>query len=125
MIDENGNILKRSPTTMMKTSAISDAEKPLILNEDNSGSDRMQPGKLFPDRAEPLISKEEYSGSEKMQFAKLVSSHDAKEISGTSLKQEITVATSNQGIVLEGQNNLLETENCKEISEQVLKCKYT
>lgn len=85
----------------------------------------MQLGKLFPDRAESLISKEESSDSEKMQSAKLVSSHNAKESSSTSLKQEITVESYNQEIVPEGQNNLLETENCKEVSEPVLKCKYT
>lgn len=126
LIDENGNILKRNPTTMMRTSAISHAARPLILNEtENSGSDKIQLGKLFPDIAEPLFSKEDRSGSEEMQSAKLVTSHDAKESSDTSLKQEITVPSSNQGIAPEGQNNLLGTENCKEVSEQVLKCKYT
>ena len=119
--DENGNILKRTnPTTMMETSAISNAEKPLLLDEKNSGSsDKMQ----LPNRAEPLISKEQSSGSEEMLSAKLVSRHDAKESSGTSLKQESTVASSNQRIVPGGQNNLLDTANCKEASEPVLKCK--
>lgn len=121
LIDENGNILKRNPTTMMKTSGISDAAKPLH----SGSSDKLQLGKLIPDRAESLISKEDSSGLEKMQSAELVSNHDAKESSGTSLKQEITVASSNQGIVSEGENNLLETENCNEVSEPVLKCKYT
>ena len=126
LIDENGNVLKRNSTTMMRTSAISDATKPLILNEtENSGSKKMQLGKLFPNRAEPLISKEDSSGSEEMQSAKLVSSHDAKEGSGTSLQQEITVASPNQGNLPDGQNNLLETGNFREISEPVLKCKYT
>lgn len=121
LTDENCNILKCNPTTMMRSSTISDAAKPL-----NSGSsDKLQLGKLIPDRAEPLISKEDSSGLEKMQSAKLVSNHDAKESSGTSLKQEITVASSNQGIVSKGETNLLETENCKEVSETVLKCKYT
>ena len=125
LIDENGNILKRTnPTTMMETSAISNAEKPLLLDETNSGSsDKMQLAKLFPNGAEPLISKDESSGSEEMLSAKLVSRHDAKESSGTSLKQQSTVASSNQGIVPEGQNNLLDTANCKEASEPVLKCK--
>lgn len=103
LTDENGNILKRNPTMMMKTSASDLA---------------------ISDTAEPLISKEESSGSEKMQSDRLVSSHDTKESSGTSLKQQITVASSNQGIGSEGQNNLLETENNEEVSE-VLKCKYT
>lgn len=126
LIDENGNMLKRNPTTMMETSAISNAEKPLLLDEKNSGSsDKVQLANLFPNRAEPLISKEQSSGSEEMLSAnsKLVSRHDAKESSGTSLKQESTVASSNQGIVPEGQNNLLDTANCKEASEPVLKCK--
>ena len=107
-----------------ETSAISNAEKPLLLDEKNSGSsDKMQLAKLFPDKAEPLISKDQSSGAEEMLSAKLVSRHDAKESSGTSLKQESTVASSNQGIVPEGQNNLLETANCKEAFEPVLKCK--
>lgn len=85
----------------------------------------MQLGKLFPDRAEPLISKEESSDTEKMQSAKLVSSHDAKERGGTSLKQQITQAISSQGTGSEKQNNSLETENHKGVSASVSKCKYS
>jgi len=103
LIDENGNILKRNLTTMTRTS-------PSDLT--------------ISDAAEQLISKDESSGSEKMQSAKLVSSHDAKESDGTSLKQKITAESSNQGIGSEEQNNLLETENDKEVSEPVLRCKY-
>ena len=132
LIYENGNILKRNSTTIMRTSAISDAAKPLILNEtENSDSEKMQLGKLFPDGAEPLISKEDSSVSEEMQSAKLVSSHDAKEGSGTylqtlpSLQQEIMVASPNQGNIPGGQNDMLETGSCREISEPVSKCKYT
>jgi len=106
LIDENGNIPKRKPVTMMKTStslvAIPDAVEPLLLNEDSSGCDKMPPGKLLP-------------------------TDDAKESSGTSyidLKQEITVASSSQGIGPFELNNSLETESCKEVSEPVLKCKY-
>lgn len=102
LIDENGNILKRNPTTMMKTS---------------------ESGVAISDAAGPLISKEKTSGSEKLQSDNFFSSHDAKESSGTSLKQEITAASSNQRIGPEGQNNLLETENFK-VSEPALKCKY-
>lgn len=99
--DENGNVL--NPTTMMKTSAsgvaISDAAEVLTLKENNSGSEKKQPGKS-------------------------ISNHDADEGSGTSLEQEFTAAISNQGTGPEGQNMLLETENCKEVSEPILKCKY-
>lgn len=102
LIDENGNILKRNPTTMMKTS---------------------ESGVAISDAAGPLISKEKTSGSEKLQSDNFFSSHDAKESSGTSLKQEITAASSNQRIGPEGQNTLLETENFK-VSEPALKCKY-
>ena len=104
LIDENGNILKSSLTTMTKTS-------PSDLT--------------ISDSAKNLVSKEESSGSEKMQSAKLVSSHDAKDSSGTSLKQQIIATISNQGIGSEEQNNLLVTENNKGVSESVLKCKYT
>lgn len=103
LIDENGNILKGSIPTMMKSSASE-------LTISNT--------------AEQFISKEEHSDLEKMLSAKLVSSHDAKEGSGTSLKQTTTAAKYNQGIETEGQNNLLETENYKEVSEPILKCKY-
>ena len=103
LVDENGNILKRSQTTMTKTS-------PSDLT--------------ISDTAEHLISKEESSGSEKIQSAKLVSSQDAKKSNGTSLKQQIPAANSNQEIGSEEQNNLLETERNKEVSEPVLKCKY-
>lgn len=99
--DGNGIVL--NPTTMMKTStsdvAISDAAEVLILKEKNSGSEKKQPGKS-------------------------ISNHDAGEGSGTSLKQEFTAAISNQGTGLEGQNILLETENCEDVSEPILKCKY-
>ena len=104
LIDENGNILKRSLTTVTKTST-----SELTIS----------------DKPERLILKEESSGSENMQSAKLVSSHDAKESSGTPLKQQITTASFNHGIGSEEQNNLLETENDKVVSESVLKCKYT
>ena len=104
LIDENGNILKRSLTTMTKTS-------PSDLTTS--------------DTAENLISKEESSGSEKMQSVKLVFSDDVKESSRTSLEHQITAAISNPGIESEEQNNSLETENHKGVSESVLKCKYT
>ena len=104
LIDENGNILKSTLTTMTKTST-----NDLTIS----------------DSAENLISKEESSGSEIIQSAKLVSSHDAKDSSGTSLEQQITATIFNQGIGSEEQNNLLETENQKGDSELVLKCKYT
>ena len=97
LIDENGNTLKGSITTMIKTSA-----SDLTLSD---------------------IA--ECSGSEKMQSVKLVSRHDGKESSGTSLKQQITAASSSQGIGTEEQNNLMETENYKEVSEPVIKCTYT
>lgn len=103
LIDENGNILKGSIPTIMKSSASE-------LTISNT--------------AEQFISKEEHSDLEKMLSAKLVSSHDAKEGSGTSLKQTTTAAKYNQGIETEGQNNLLETEKYKEVSEPILKCKY-
>ena len=104
LIDENGNILKSSLTTMTKTS-------PSDLT--------------ISDSAKNLVSKEESSGSEKMQSAKLVSSHDAKERGGTSLKQQITQAISSQGTGSEKQNNSLETENHKGVSASVSKCKYS
>lgn len=102
LIDENGNTLKSSRATMTTTS-------PSDLT--------------ISDTAENVISRDESSGSEKT--AKLVSSHDAKDSSGTSLKQQITATISNQGIGSEEQNNLLVTENNKGVSESVLKCKYT
>lgn len=102
LIDENGNTPKSSLTTMTTTS-------PSDLT--------------ISDTAENAISKGESSGSEKT--AKLVSSHDAKDSSGTSLKQQIIATISNQGIGSEEQNNLLVTENNKGVSESVLKCKYT
>jgi len=99
--DENGNALNL--TTMMKTStsdvAISDAAEVLILKEENSGSEKKQPGKS-------------------------ISNHDADEGSGTSLKQEFTAAISSQGTEPEGQNILLETENYEDVSKPILKCKY-
>ena len=104
LIDENGNTLKSSLTKMTTTS-------PSDLT--------------ISDTAENLISKDESSGSEKIQSAKLVSSHDAKDGSGTSLEQQITATIFNQGIGSEEQNNLLVTENNKGVSESVLKCKYT
>ena len=103
LIDENGNILKGSIPTMMKSSASE-------LTISNT--------------AEQFTSKEERSDSEKMLSAKLVSSHDATAGSGTSLKHATTAAKCNQGIETEGQNNLLETENYKQVSEPILKCKY-
>lgn len=103
LIDENGNILKGSIPTMMKSSA-----SELTISS----------------TAEKFISKEERSDSEKMLSAKLVSSHNAKDGSGTSLKQTTTAAKYNQGIETEGQNNLLETENYKGVSEPILKCKF-
>ena len=83
LIDENGNVLRRSLTTMTKTS-------PSDLTTS--------------DTSKNLISKEESSGLEKMQSAKLVSSQDGKKSSGTFLEQEITSAISNQGIGSEEQN---------------------
>ena len=91
LIDENGNIPKRNPTTTMKTSASDVA---------------------ISDEAEPSVSKEKKSGSGKEQSGEFFSSHNASESSGTFLKQEITAASSNQGIGAEEQNEL------------VLKCKY-
>lgn len=99
--DENGNVL--SPTTMMKTSAS---------------------GVAISDAAEVLTSKENNSGSEKKQPSKSISNHDTDEDNGTFLEQEFTAAISNQATGPEGQNMLLETENCKEVSEPILKCKY-
>ena len=99
--DENGNVL--SPTTMMKTSAS---------------------GVAISDAAEVLTSKENNSGSEKKQPSKSISNHDTDEDNGNFLEQEFTAAISNQATGPEGQNMLLETENCKEVSEPILKCKY-
>lgn len=104
LIDENGNILKRNPTTTIRTAA-SDV------------------GVL--DTAEPLVSKEEISGSENVLTERALSSYSAKENVCTSLEQQIPATSSSQGIIPEGQNNSPETETCQEISNSVLKCKYT
>ena len=102
LIDENGNILKRNSTTMIKTDAGD------VVNSDT---------------AEPLVSKEESLGSEKMLTERIFSSHDARERTRTSLEQQIPTPSS-QGNIPEGRNNLLETENYQEVSKPFLKCKY-
>ena len=100
LIDEDGNILKRNSTTMIKTGAGD------VVNSDT---------------AEPLVSKEESLGSEKTLTGRIFSSQDARERTRTSLEQQIPTPSS-QGNIPEGRNNLLETEHYHEVSKPFLKC---
>lgn len=103
------------------------------LNDENNNNPKVNPATMktaanevaiSATTAEPLLANEESSSAEKTQTETIVASHDANESMGSSFGQQITAASSTQGIEPEGQNNLPERNIDEEVTEPVSKCKY-